>query len=137
MRDTKKLKKEYIFLKCFEILFAYLPIIIFFVYGFLHSTTVEKLSLSGTCMAAIVLGVLSVFKYKNLLKSVIWVLLVGLCIVIENMALPIIVCGISDMISELIFSPLTKHYKNILGESANADDTSEKIAAALSKHLKG
>ena len=108
MRDTKKLKKEYIFLKCFEILFAYLPIIVFFVYGFLHSTTVEKLSLSGTCMAAIVLGVLSVFKYKNLLKSVIWVLLVGLCIVIENMAFPIIVCGISDMISELIFSPLTK-----------------------------
>ena len=131
MRDTKKLKKYKTIFLALSILFTYVPIIIFFVIGFIHSNTVQKLSLSGTCVAAIILGILSVLKYKSILKSVIWVILVGLCLAIENMSTVIIICGVCDIISELIFMPAYKHYAQITAESANADDTSIKIANAL------
>ena len=65
MRDTKKLKKYKTIFLALSILFTYVPIIIFFVIGFIHSNTVQKLSLSGTCVAAIILGILSVLKYVN------------------------------------------------------------------------
>lgn len=136
MRETKKLKKRmYIFL-ALSILLTYVPIIVFFFIGFSKSTTVQKVSLSGVCITAIVLGILSVFKYKSMLKSVIWVVLVGLCIVIENMAVPIIICGICDILSEMICTPIYKYYKKICSESANADDTSAKIANALKDYIK-
>ena len=127
MRDTKKLKRMKFIFGLFSVLFSYVPIIICFIIGFTGSTTVEKIQLTGTCIAAIILALLSVFKYKSILKSLIWVILVGLALVISNISTVIIVCGICDIVSELIFSPLYKHYKNISDQSANNDDLAANI----------
>ena len=131
MRNTKSLIFKRNFFFVLSILSIYLPIIVFFFIGFNNSTTTEKLALSSTAIAAIILALLSIFKYKSLLKVVVWVILIGLVTVISNMSVVIIICGIFDIIGELIFLPLYNYYKRIANESANNDDASEKIARAI------
>lgn len=131
MRNSKSIKRKRNIFFIFSIIFSYLPIIIFLIIGFCTAQPVQKLQLTTTCVAAIILLFLSIFKYKSLLKSVIWLILVGLCLVMNEIALIIIICGTADIISELVLVPLYQYYKRIYNESANSDDLAEKIGNAM------
>ena len=55
MRNSKSIKRKRNIFFIFSIIFSYLPIIIFLIIGFCTAQPVQKLQLTATCIAAIVL----------------------------------------------------------------------------------
>ena len=108
---TKKYKKLALinFLLSTACLFG--PIIIFFIRAFVVGDAAQKLSLGITFTAALVMFAVNIIM-KSHLRSVIWVLLLGVFIVLKSYLAIILVFAITTFAEELIFSPLYRYYKS-------------------------
>ena len=87
------------------------PIIIFFIRAFVVGDAAQKLSLGITFTAALVMFAVNIIM-KSHLRSVIWVLLLGVFIVLKSYLAIILVFAITTFAEELIFSPLYRYYKS-------------------------
>lgn len=86
------------------------PMLFFFGRAFVVGDTTQKTTMGITFMiAAILFGINLIMKSH--LRSVLWVLLLGVFVVMDHYLLIIIVFAISCFLEELIFSPLYRHYK--------------------------
>ena len=108
---TKKYKKLALinFLLSAACLFG--PIIFFFIRAFVVGDAAQKLSLGITFTAALVMFAVNIIM-KSHLRSVIWVLLLGVFIVLKSYLAIILVFAITTFAEELIFSPLYRYYKS-------------------------
>ncbi len=103
-----KLMIIFLLLSCFCI---FGPIMFFFGRSFVVGDTAQKTTLGITFMiAAILFGVNLVMKSH--LRSVLWVLVLGIFIVMDHYLAIIIVFAVSCFLEELIFSPLYRYYKS-------------------------
>ena len=87
------------------------PIIIFFIRAFVVGDAAQKLSLGITFTAALIMFAVNIIM-KSHLRSVIWVLLLGVFIVLKSYLTIILVFAITTFAEELIFSPLYRYYKS-------------------------
>lgn len=103
-----KLMIIFLLLSCFCI---FGPMMFFFGRAFVVGDTTQKTTLGITFMiAAILFGVNLVMKSH--LRSVLWVLVLGIFIVMDHYLAIIIVFAVSCFLEELIFSPLYRYYKS-------------------------
>ena len=101
-----------------HILCLFGPFFYFIPYGFATGTRAESLGLGFTVIIALVLLVFSIIsdiKYRaGLHKAMMWVLIGGILICLQKVEVFIwIMVGVS-LLDELIFAPLTAHYKAAL-----------------------
>lgn len=109
---TKKYKSLYIIFTILSIASTILPLLIYIIKGYVESEiTVEKVTLTCTLLLALILTIVNVlFKYK--LRSIIWILLLGIYICIDNILTLIIMIGVLTILDEFIFTPLKESFKN-------------------------
>lgn len=72
---------------------------------------VEKVALTATIAMSLVLTLLCAVN-KVVFRSKIWLLVLALFFVIDHFLVMILVFGITQVIDELIVSPLAKHFRN-------------------------
>ena len=87
------------------------PILFFFIRAFAVGDTAHKLTLGLTFTVALVLAVINIIM-KSHLRSVIWVLLIGVFAVLDHYLAIILTFAITTFAEELVFSPLHRYYKN-------------------------
>ena len=108
---TKKYKSQATCLRCIDILLMFGPMVIFLIMGFMDATSSEKVVLGITTIAAVVLTVINVLM-KYSLRSTVWILLLGLYYVLDTMTVLILIIAITNILDELIITPLYKSAKN-------------------------
>lgn len=108
--------KKYKILKtCFlllGILCSFGPLIFFLVEGFINAQTVEKLTLTFTTLASIIVAITGAFL-KIKLRCPIFIILIGLSIALDKIMPCIVTVAICTILDELVFTPLEKKYKNL------------------------
>ena len=87
------------------------PISVFFVRAFVVAETAQKLTLGATFTVALILFVINLIM-KSHLRSVIWVLLLGVFSVMNHYLLIVVIFAVSCFLEELIFWPLYRYYKS-------------------------
>ena len=108
---TRKYKSQATCLRCIDILLMFGPMVIFLIMGFMDATSSEKVVLGITTIAAVVLTVINVLM-KYSLRSTVWILLLGLYYVLDTMTVLILIIAITNILDELIITPLYKSAKN-------------------------
>lgn len=96
------------------------PILFFFIRAFAVGDTAHKLTLGLTFTVALVLAVINIIM-KSHLRSVIWVLLIGVFAVLNHYLAIILTFAITTFAEELVFSPLHRYYKNKARINAEID----------------
>ena len=96
------------------------PIMIYFIRAFIMGENKQKLTLGITFTIALILFMVNV-AMKSHLRSVIWVLLLGVFSVFKNHISIVWVFAITTFLEELILSPLYRYYKSKLTISKEID----------------
>lgn len=87
------------------------PISVFFLRAFIVGDTAQKLTMGVTFTIALILFIVNLIM-KSHLRSVIWVLLLGVFAVIDHYILIVIIFAVACFLEELVFGPLYRYYKN-------------------------
>ena len=87
------------------------PITFYFIRAFAFGDAKQKLTLGVVFTIALVLFVVNIIM-KSHLRSVIWVLLLGVFSVFSHYIVIVIVFAVTTFLEELIFSPLHRYYKS-------------------------
>ena len=93
-------------------LLMYLPVFACVVIGYAdpYLETGAAICLTGSLVIAAVLGLVNIIlKYK--LRCVIWIIILGLYIALDNILPIVLVLAFTTIIDDLVLSPLTDRYK--------------------------
>lgn len=108
MTKSYKVKKNIAFI--LSMLCSFGPLIVFTIMGLIQGEGTEKICLTMTAIASIILGVICALR-KIHLRSTIYILMIGLWIALDNLLPFIITLMICTMLDELVFTPLHKRWK--------------------------
>jgi hypothetical protein len=122
-------KRKRIFL-ILSIICIVAPLIIFGLRGFILGTTVQKWTFAFTTAAAILFTIINVLM-KAQFRSAVWVVLYGICVLIQNITPVILTLMITSLIEEIILWPAYKHYKLLEAEEKHDDKLVYKIKKGL------
>lgn len=86
------------------------PLLVFIIMGLIQGEGQEKLCLTLTSIASIILGLLAVMR-KVHLKSTVYVAMIGLWIALDNIMPFIITLGVCTILDEILFTPLYHRFK--------------------------
>ena len=90
-----------------------LPFLVYAVYGFVVAGTTDKLVLTLGAVAAAIIG-LTNFLFKKHMRSPLWILLLVLYIVLNEIT-PLLICAaVGCVLDELVFTPLCAHFRSCL-----------------------
>jgi hypothetical protein len=79
--------------------------------AFIKGSKVEKFTLGAFCVVAI--GMVSInLLMKIHLKSMVWMLLLGIYVCLDNITTLLIMVAICTILEELVFNPFYKHFKS-------------------------
>lgn len=88
-----------------------LPFLVYAVIGFVDAGTADKMVLTLGAVAAAVIG-LTNFFFKKHLRSPLWILLLVLYIVLDEIT-PLLICAaVGCVLDELLFTPLCAHFRS-------------------------
>ena len=107
---TDKYKKKYIFFRIFSIVLTVLPIAIYTIIGFCSGSVRQKVTL-GLCLILVFIMVMINVIIKHRMRSMIWIMLVGIYVSCYNIVPLLIVMAITTILDECVFEPLCKVYK--------------------------
>jgi hypothetical protein len=108
---TKKAKRGLLICRLLHLLFFWCPLVVYTILGFVQGTAVvDKITLSCTLLIVLVLSLVSLVN-KVALRSKLWVLLIGLWACLDTFMQPLILIATTQVIDELILSPLVSYYK--------------------------
>ena len=85
------------------------PIAFYVIKAFAQGEPYEKLTLGLLATVAIVLGALNIL-FKKRLRSVVWLLILGIYVAIDNILPLLIMIGICTIVDEFILTPLYKKF---------------------------
>lgn len=117
---TAKYKKKALLFFLLSVACLFGPILFFFIRAFIVGDTAHKLTLGLTFTAALIMGAINIVM-KSHLRSVIWVLLIGVFCVLRNYLSIIIVFAVTTFLEELIFHPLFRYYRDKAKINAEID----------------
>lgn len=87
------------------------PITFYFIRAFAFGDAKQKLTLGIVFTIALILFLVNIIM-KSHLRSVIWVLLLGVFSVFSHYIAIVLVFAVTTFLEELIFSPLHRYYKS-------------------------
>lgn len=109
---TKKYKILYWIFSILSFISIIFPVAFYVVKGYVESSVVtEKVTLTCTLLIAIILTIVNIL-FKKRIRSIIWIILIGIYICIDNILVMILLIAIGTILDEFIFTPLKLHYKN-------------------------
>lgn len=108
---TKHYGKWYIIFGALSIISFFFPMIYFTGEALYTAQLVhQKIAICSTVMAVIIMSIVAAVN-KLVLRSRVWIIVIGLWLCLENFLTPIIVIAVTQILDELIFSPLCKYFK--------------------------
>lgn len=127
---TKSYKQIYWTLFIASIALNFLPLFIYVIQGYASIEVEEskKVVLTGSIMISTLLCVYNVLAKKHL-RSVIWILLLGVYYAIQKIELLLIIMAICTIVDEFIVEPLLKKYKAKWQTNAEIDARLDDIKA--------
>lgn len=88
-----------------------LPFLVYAVIGFVDAGTADKMVLTLGAVAAAIIG-LTNFFFKKHLRSPLWILLLALYLVLDEIT-PLLICAaVGCVLDELLFTPLCAHFRS-------------------------
>lgn len=88
-----------------------LPFLVYAVIGFVEAGITEKLILTLGTVAAAIIG-LTNFFFKKHMRSPLWILLLVLYLVLNEIT-PLLICAaVGCVLDELLFTPLCAHFRS-------------------------
>lgn len=109
---TKKYKRLARLFSLLSILVLLAPLAYYLVEAFIAGVVIEKLALGGLATMAIILALFNIIMKSNL-RSPIWLILLGIFFVLENILPLIIFIAAGTILDEFILSPLARRYRNL------------------------
>ena len=125
---TKKYKTIYWTLFTASIALNFLPLFIYVIQGYASIEVEEsrKVVLTGSIMISALLCIYNVLAKKHL-RSVIWILLLGVYYAIQKIELLLIIMAICTIVDEFVVEPLCKKYKSKWLTNSEIDSRLEDI----------
>lgn len=125
---TKNYKQIYWTLFIASIALNFLPLFIYVIQGYASIEVEEsrKVVLTGSIMISALLCIYNVLAKKHL-RSVIWILLLGVYYAIQKIELLLIIMAICTIVDEFIVEPLLKKYKQKWLTNAEIDSRLDDI----------
>lgn len=111
MMLTKKYKKLWLLFSFISFALTIGPMGYYISRAFLVGDTKEKLCIGLLGCASIFLVCIN-FLLKKRLRSILWLLILGVYLVIDNLVPLLLMIAIGTIVDEFIFSPLATKYKN-------------------------
>lgn len=109
---TQSLKTKYRIFSILSLLLNVGPLAVYVIKALICSTfTHQKIALSMTVLIVLILTIISLVN-KVVMKSRLWIILIGLYICLEYILTPLIIIGVCQVVDELIVSPLKVHYRD-------------------------
>ena len=109
---TKKYKRLARLFSLLSILVLLAPLAYYLVEAFIAGVVIEKLALGGLATMAIILTLFNTIMKANL-RSPIWLILLGIFFVLENILPLIIFIAAGTILDEFILTPLARRYRNL------------------------
>lgn len=88
------------------------PMLVYVVIGFIEGPVVSKVALGLTASAALIMVAIAGLQ-KVRLRSPFWILTIGLSFCLTEIYPLLIMMGAGTILDELIFTPLSKYFKNL------------------------
>lgn len=109
--QTKKFRRIGIILTILSFLLCFAPAAIYIVMGYATSTlVVEKVGLTCLIGLSIILSFICLVA-KTTFRSSIWLSLIGLWLVLDNIVGMIIIVAVTQVFDELVVAPLARHFR--------------------------
>ena len=98
-----------------DLLILLLPIVIYIGFAYADGTalTHEKVALTGCISIALILTLFNILTKRHL-RSPIWILLIGLYCIVDNLLPLVITLASATVADEFILTPLISHYRTKL-----------------------
>lgn len=110
---TAGYKKKYYILTAISWAIVFGPLLGYIIYGYIVSNTIQKVTLSTTIVAAIVLTVISIL-FKKKVRSTVFILILGIYVAISKIQVLIIIMCFTTMLDEFLVTPLQRSMKEKL-----------------------
>lgn len=107
---TKKYTMLYRLFLSLSIILLVAPILVYAIIGFIEGDAKEKFTLGVTFVVATILVLINVI-FKFHVRSVMWIIVLGIYFCIENMIPLLLIIAISTIIDEFVLTPLYKKYR--------------------------
>lgn len=134
MEKAKQYKSIYVALFIASLALNFLPLFVYIVQGYASIQVEEsrKVVLSFTLIAAVMLTIYNTLAKKHL-RSVVWILLLGVYYAVQKIELLLIIMAICTIIDEFIVEPLVKKYKLKWKTNAEIESRFEDIKAYVNQ----
>lgn len=117
MKNKYKKRRNLFFILSFLATFG--PFMYYGIKAIIEGEPVEKFALSMFSIVAVIIAVVAAML-KVHLRSVIWILLLGVYFCLDNLIGVILVVAICTILDELVFSPVYKRYSKLYSEANTA-----------------
>ena len=112
---TKRTRVRLWTYKILDLLILLLPIAVYIGFAYADGTalTHEKVALTGCISIALILTLFNILTKRHL-RSPIWILLIGLYCIVDNLLPLVITLASATVADEFILTPLISHYRTKL-----------------------
>ena len=101
------------------------PLLYFVPYGYATGATVEKVAMSFTVVASVVLALISmlvsVTAKAGLHRCIMWTLITGVLFTLQEIQVFVWIMAVTSILDELVFTKLKDHYKAALISNKEID----------------
>lgn len=101
------------------------PLLYFVPYGYATGAVVEKIAMSFTVIASVILALISVLvsvtARAGLHRCIMWVLITGVLFTLQEIQVFIWIMAITSILDELVFTKIRDHYKAALISNKEID----------------
>ncbi len=109
---TQKYRTTYWILFAISVALNFVPLLVYVIKGYASIEVSEsrKVTLTMTMMIALCLSIYNILAKKHM-RSVIWILLLGVYFAVQKIELLLILMAICTIVDEFVVEPLMKRYK--------------------------
>lgn len=131
---TQKYRTTYWILFAISIALNFIPLLVYVIKGYasVEVSEARKVTLTMTMMVALCLSIYNILAKKHM-RSVIWILLLGVYFAIQKIELLLILMAICTIVDEFIVEPLMKRYKFKYQSNKEIDSRLDDIKAYVNK----
>lgn len=101
------------------------PLLYFVPYGYTTGAVVEKIAMSFTIIASVILALISVLvsvtARAGLHRCIMWILITGVLFTLQEIQVFIWIMAVTSILDELVFTKVRDHYKAALISNREID----------------
>lgn len=101
------------------------PLLYFVPYGYATGAVVEKIAMSFTVIASVILALISILvsvtARAGLHRCIMWILITGVLFTLQEIQVFIWIMAVTSILDELVFTKIRDHYKTALISNREID----------------